>query len=111
MTPDHERLLAIISKHDRAHPILRRECLDAFNEGYKEPISDKTLSRLKMELFTLYGQFVGSDQTGYFMIKTDEDLAIAQAYHRSKAMPHLVQEKALGEAWARVHGSQMKLIA
>jgi len=74
-----------------------------------EPLNEKSLSQLKMELLTLYRQPIGSDQTGYWLAETAEDFTVAKEYHHSKAMPHHLQEKILGEIFFETAGMQSKL--
>ena len=113
MTEAHRKLLDILKSHKRANPISRKGCMREWNNApshFIEPLKEKNLPQLKMELLTLYRQPIGSDQTGYWLAETAEDFEMARQYHHLKAMPHHKQEKILGEIFFETAGVQPKLL-
>lgn len=109
MTSQHKILYEIIKVHNRENPIKRFDLLRVFNTP-SEYITDREMRKLKEELITDYHIPIGSNEHGYYLCKTFEDVNEARKYIRKKAMPLLKQRSLLKRISPEFFGVQPRLI-
>lgn len=72
--------------------------------GY--PISPEEVQRMIGDIRREKKALIGSCSAGFFLIVTEEDMAITQAYIKNRIGPIVQAAKALDEMWGEKHGER-----
>lgn len=101
-----EKLIDYITKHYRGNknPITAGAIADALNPmGYNTDAREiqQLVSKIRREKKAL----IGSSSAGFFLILTDEDMAITQAYIKSRISAIIEAAQGINDMWKEQHGA------
>ena len=100
-----DKIIDYITKHYRGseRPVSSKKMADAFNSiGFD--VDDGDVQQAIGEIRRNKKGLIGSDSQGFFLIISEKDLAITQAYIKRRIAPIVAAAEALNDMWQQEHG-------